>query len=117
MFVAGMNLGIRDDDPDYPALTLGNYMLGGGLNSRLFRCMWQKEGISYGVGSHLNASSLDKAGPSWCLPSMRPKTSAICKQHSEVEVEGALRGFTPEELATAKSGYLQAQQVSRAQDL
>ncbi len=35
-FIAGLNLNIRDDDPDYPALVLGNYMLGGGfLNSRL----------------------------------------------------------------------------------
>ena len=31
-----MNLPLRDDDADYPALMLGNYMLGGGfLNSRL----------------------------------------------------------------------------------
>ncbi|MES4791876.1 MAG: insulinase family protein, partial [Chloroflexota bacterium] len=36
LFIAGMNLNLRDDDPDYPALVLGNYMLGGGfLNSRL----------------------------------------------------------------------------------
>ena len=27
-FVAGMNLTLRDDDPDYPALMLGNYILG-----------------------------------------------------------------------------------------
>ena len=34
--VAGVNIPLRDDDPDYPALVLGNYMLGGGfLNSRL----------------------------------------------------------------------------------
>ena len=34
--LAGVNIPLRDDDPDYPALVLGNYMLGGGfLNSRL----------------------------------------------------------------------------------
>ena len=34
IFLAGMALNLRDDDPDYPALVLGNYMLGGGfLNS------------------------------------------------------------------------------------
>ena len=32
----GLNVKLRDDNPDYPALVLGNYMLGGGfLNSRL----------------------------------------------------------------------------------
>src|SRR5262249_44142159 len=36
MFIAGQKLNLRDDDPDYPGLVLGNYMLGGGfLNSRL----------------------------------------------------------------------------------
>src|ERR1700674_5327859 len=34
-FLAGMPLKMRDDHPDYPALVLGNYMLGGGfLTSR-----------------------------------------------------------------------------------
>ena len=35
-FVGAFNFEFRDDNPDYPALVLGNYMLGGGfLNSRL----------------------------------------------------------------------------------
>ena len=43
---------IRDDHADYPALLLGNYMLGGGfLNSRLASRIRQKDGLSYGVGS------------------------------------------------------------------
>ena len=51
-FIAGQNLKLRDDDPDYPALVLGNYMLGGGfLNSRLAVRIRQKDGLSYGVGS------------------------------------------------------------------
>ena len=54
-FVAGFNLKIRDDDPDYPALVIGNYMLGGGFfNSRLATRLRQKDGLSYGVGSGLN---------------------------------------------------------------
>ena len=52
-----MNLALRDDDPDYPALTLGNYMLGGGfLNSRLLARIRGKDGLSYGVGSQLPAT-------------------------------------------------------------
>ncbi|MBL8190452.1 MAG: insulinase family protein, partial [Acidobacteria bacterium] len=62
-FIAGQTLNLRDDDPDFPALVLGNYMLGGGfLNSRLAVRIRQKEGLSYGVGSQLQASSLDKNG-------------------------------------------------------
>jgi zinc protease len=30
-FIARLNLKVRDDNPDYAALALGNYMLGGGF--------------------------------------------------------------------------------------
>lgn len=62
-FIAGSNLEIRDDDPAYPGLVMGNYMLGGGfLNSRLAVRIRQKDGLSYGVKSNLRASALDKTG-------------------------------------------------------
>jgi zinc protease len=117
VFVAGMNLNIRDDDPDYPALALGNYMLGSGLNSRLFKRIRQKEGLSYGVGSQLNANPLDKSGTFMGFAIYAPQNVKKLEAIFNEELEGALKGgFTPEEVATAKSGYFQAQQVSRAQD-
>src|SRR5207247_7582888 len=62
-FVSGLRLNLRDDDPDYPALVLGNYMLGGGfLNSRLAARIRQKDGISYGVWSSLSADAFDRVG-------------------------------------------------------
>ena len=63
LLLAGMNLALRDDDPDYPALVMGNFMFGGGfLNSRLAVRIRQKEGLSYGVGSQVQASPLDQSG-------------------------------------------------------
>jgi len=42
---------------------MANYMFGGGfLNSRLAVRIRQKDGLSYGVASALNAGSLDKVG-------------------------------------------------------
>jgi zinc protease len=36
LYLLGMNLNLRDDDPDYPALLMANYMLGRGtIKSRL----------------------------------------------------------------------------------
>ena len=53
-----------DDDPDYPALLLANYMFGGGfLNSRLAVRIRQKEGLSYGVGSGLDGATPGRGGP------------------------------------------------------
>src|SRR5205085_11205016 len=44
---AAVGLKLRDDDPDYPALVLGNFLLGGSIDSRLNRRIREKEGLSY----------------------------------------------------------------------
>ncbi len=43
MLLAGINLELRDDDPDYPALVMGNYMLGDGFPQLPSRCPHQAE--------------------------------------------------------------------------
>src|SRR6266704_2296054 len=55
-FLAGMRINIRDEDPDYPALLLSNYIIGTGINSRLFQRIRGKEGLSYGVGSSFSVT-------------------------------------------------------------
>src|SRR5262245_64960691 len=109
---------MRDDDPDYPALVLGNYMLGGGfLNSRLAVRIRQKDGLSYGVGSSFSAGALDKKGAfttnAICAPQNADKLEAAFKE----ELARALKdGFTADEIGKAKSGWLKSRQLSRAQD-
>ena len=117
-FVAGMRLNLRDDDPDYPALLLGNYMFGQGtLNSRLSARLRQKEGLTYGTGSSLTASSRDKNGQFVAQAIYAPQNASKLVAAFNEEIARALKdGFTAEEVATAKSGYLQGQQVTRAQD-
>jgi zinc protease len=118
VFFAGLRLNVRDYDPDYPALVLGNYMLGGGfLNSRLAARIRQKEGLSYGIGSGLTASPLDKNGQFFVQAIYAPQNLAKLEAAIKEEIARALKdGFTAEEVAAAKSGYLQSQQVNRAQD-
>jgi zinc protease len=118
VFFAAQRLNVRDDDPDYPALLLGNYMLGGGfLNSRLATRIRQKEGLSYGVGSGFNAGSLDKNGQFTAQAIYAPQNAAKLEAAIKEEITRALKdGFTAEEVAAAKSGYLQSQQLNRAQD-
>jgi zinc protease len=118
-FLAGMNLNLRDDDPDYPALVLGNYMLGGGfLNSRLATRIRHKEGISYSVGSGLSANALDKVGTFTASAIYAPQNADKLEAAFKEEIGRALKeGFTDEEVAAAKSGYLQSRQVNRAQDV
>jgi zinc protease len=118
MFLAGMNLNIRDDDPDYPALILGNYMLGGGfLNSRLATRIRQKEGLSYGVGSQLYADPQDKSGGFMVYAIYAPENRDKLEAAYKDEIEKMLKeGFTEQEIKDAKSGYLQSRKVQRSQD-
>ena len=118
MFVAGMTMPLQDTDPDYPALVLGNYMLGGGfLNSRLATRIRQKEGLSYGVGSQFSASSLDKNGTFMSYAIYAPQNAEKLEAAYKEEIDKALKeGFTADEIKAAKSGYLQSRQVGRAQD-
>jgi zinc protease len=118
VFLAGMKLNLRDDDPDYPALVLGNYMLGGGfLNSRLATRIRQKDGLSYQVGSQLFAGSLDRDGQFMAFAIYAPQNAAKIETAFKEELQRVLeQGFTAEEVASIKTGYLQSLQVSRAQD-
>jgi zinc protease len=118
VFLAGVNLNVRDDDPDYPALSIANFMFGGGfLNSRLAMRLRQKDGLSYGAGSQLQASSLDKSGAFIANAIYAPQNAAKLEAAFKEELTRVLRdGFTAEELDTARSGWLQGRTVARSQD-
>ena len=109
---------IRDDNPDYPALVMGNYILGGGfLNSRLAVRIRQKEGLSYGVGSQFQASSIDQNGTFFAFAIYAPQNATKLEAAFKEEIARMLKdGFTAEELKDAKSGWMQSRQLSRAQD-
>lgn len=117
-FVGAYNFEFRDDHPDYPAMVLGNYMLGGGfLNSRLATRIRQKEGLSYGVGSQFNAGALDPVGSFFAYAIYAPENAAKLEAAFAEEITKVVtEGFTAEEVAAAKSGWSQSRTVSRAQD-
>ncbi len=116
-FVAGQNLKIRDDSPDYPALVLGNYMLGAADTARLYARIREKEGLSYGVGSRLSASPLDESGEVTAFAIYAPQNAARVEAAFREEMAKVLeKGFDADEIARAKSGWRQSRQMARAQD-
>jgi zinc protease len=118
LFLAGINLPMKDTDPDYAAMVMGNYILGGGfLNSRLAVRIRQKEGISYGVGSNFSASPMDESGNFTTYAIYAPENAAKLEQAFLEEINRVRNeGFTDEELKAAKDGWLQSRNVSRAKD-
>lgn len=114
---AGLNIALRDDHPDFPALVLGSYLLGGSSAARLPLRVREKEGLSYSTYSFFSASSLD--------PSASFGVEAIFAPQNKARVEAAIReelkraldaGFTESEFENAKRGVLESRRLARAQD-
>ncbi|MBK9237949.1 MAG: insulinase family protein [Rhodoferax sp.] len=108
---------VSDNDPDYPLLTLANFMLGQGGSSRLWVRIREKGGLSYDVRSGVNWNNYE-ANSGWSAtaifaPQNRPKVEAAFKE----EVARVLKdGFEQKELNDAKQSLLNFRRLSRAQD-
>ena len=111
-------LPLRDDHPDYPALVIGNFILGGGsLSSRLADRVRQKDGLSYGIGSGLQTMSLDHRTAFYIYASCKPENMPKLRTAVRQEIDRLLKdGVTEQELEIAKRGYIQRQQVTRTND-
>ncbi len=118
VYFSGLVFPMQDDDPEYPALVIGNYILGGGsLSSRLGTRIRQQEGLSYGVGSGLSASALDRRATFMTNAICNPQNIEKLSTAMIEEIDRFVRdGVTDAELEQAKAGYLQSQQVSRTSD-
>lgn len=118
VFFARLNIKMRDDNTDYAAFTLGNFMLGGGfLNSRLAVRIRQKEGLSYGVGSGFSASPLDESGTFFANAIYAPQNGEKLQAAFKEEIQKVVTdGFTAEEFEAAKKGWLLNRQRTRGQD-
>ena len=122
IFLARFNMPLNDDAPDYPALVAANYVFGGGgLKSRLFDRVRQKDGLSYGIGSGLSADSSrdgkDDAGSfsiqGIAAPQNMPKLETAVRE----ELARLVRdGITAAELSDAVNGMLTQRQQARASD-
>lgn len=118
VFNAGYGFAMRSDNPDYPAITLGGVILGGGfLNSRLATRIRQKEGISYTVRGGFLASDLDENASFNAFAIYNPENAARLETAFKEEIDKAsAEGFTQEELEAAKSGWLKSRKVNRTSD-
>jgi zinc protease len=118
VFAAGIRLNLSNTDADYPAMLLANYMLGGGfISSRLATRIRQKDGLSYGISSNLGAASKVKDGSFMVNAIAAPQNVAKVEVAVKEELEKAIKeGFTAEEIASAKTGWLQSRNVARSND-
>ena len=116
-YIAGSMLKLQDTDPDFTALSLANFMLGGSENSRLWMRIREKDGLSYNVRTRLNVSSFEP-NSTWSVyaiyaPENRQRIEAGIRE----EFERALKdGFTETEVKEAIAALLNYRKLSRTQD-
>ncbi len=107
VYRAGHTLALRYTDPDFPALELGNNILGESGTSRLWTRLREKDGLCYNVGSSYSVGGLDPEGGftfrAICNPANMPKVREAMAE----EIEKILKdGVTQEELDSAKKAIL-----------
>ncbi|HYX63886.1 MAG TPA: pitrilysin family protein [Burkholderiales bacterium] len=113
----GLNVKMRDDDPDFPALLLANYLLGGSSTARLPARIREKEGLSYSTYSGFSASQFDPSASFRVAAIFAPQNRARVEQAMREEIERAVRdGFGADEVEAGKKALLEARRLQRSQD-
>jgi zinc protease len=117
IYFAALKVEARDDMDDYPAIVMGNYLLGDGFTSRLMERLRQNEGWSYGAGSTFRADSLDKVGTfqayAICNPDVIDKVDAAVLEEISKLVK---QGVSADELEKGKTAYLLKMKAARGND-
>ena len=114
---AGLNLKLRDDHPDFPALVLANYLLGGSSTARMPGRVREKEGLSYSTFTSFNASAFDETGTFRIGAIFAPQNRLRVERAIREELERAVReGFGDAEIKTGKQALLEARRMARTQD-
>ena len=116
-YSAAQSLAMKDSDPDFPAMTVMDQILGGSSAARLFMRVRENEGLSYGVYSGFTAGMLDPKAEfrvrGICNPNNMEKVKALIGEEVRKLVAG---GVTAEEVAEAKKSILEGRRMSRSQD-
>ena len=117
LYLAALPLKVQDNAPDFAALTVINDILGGSTQSRLLARLRQKDGLSYGAGSQLKASSFEPNASLTLYSIYAPQNLEKVKAGVAQELALLVRdGVTEAELADSKKSLMQQRQTGRAQD-
>jgi zinc protease len=108
---------MTDEDADYPAMIMMNYMMGATLSARLPNRIRNKEGLSYGVFSQFSAPTKDDGGSFFAYAISNPENAPKVEVSMKDEIAQTLKsGFTAGELDAAKKAWLQERVLGRSQD-
>ena len=113
----GLLLPVGSTHPDYPALVVANFILGGNVDSRLFNGIRERDGLSYSVSSRLRPRVGEDASLFLIEATYDVANAERVRTRLREEI-GRVRehGFTAEEVAVARQGYLARLLMRRGDD-
>jgi zinc protease len=116
--VLGTMVEMSDEDANYPAMLMANYLLGGTFTSRLVERIRSREGLSYGVLSQFSAPTKDNGAQFFAYAISNPRNAPKVEASFMDELTRTLKdGFTAEELVAGKKSWLEERAVARSNDL
>jgi zinc protease len=119
MAIVGMAtlVDLRDDDPDYPALEIANYVLGGSPSGRLSQRLRHRDGLTYHTASVAEVDETDRSSAFFAYAFCSPDNVGVVHQAMREEVQGWIEtGITNAELEEAKTSYLRERAIELADD-
>lgn len=116
-YLSILPLEMQDTNPDFTALYLANYLLGGSETSRLWTRIRVQDGLSYDVRSALDLSSFEPSGD-WTLYAIHaPENSHRLLTAVREELQRLLKdGFTEEEVREGVHSLLNYRKLARSRD-
>ncbi|HML18304.1 MAG TPA: pitrilysin family protein [Bryobacteraceae bacterium] len=116
-FAAGTTIAMDEADPDYPAIVLANSILGGDIQSRLWKRIRETDGLSYTVQTVFYAGAAEKFAQFLAIAVSNPQNTLKVENAFKEEIAKAVNsGFTAGEVAEVKKAYLQQELLSRSED-
>ncbi len=118
IFIAARTCEAGDQDPDYEAMLIGDYIMGGGpLSSRIADRVRKQDGLSYTAMSRFRGSSENPVGTFFIFCISKPtNTQKVIAAVTEEVDRMRDSGVTADELIKAKESYLKNRQGGRASD-
>ena len=118
IFITARTCDVGDQHPDYEAMLIGDYIMGGGpLSSRIADRVRKQDGLSYTAVTRFAGNSENQIGTFYIFCISKPtNTQKVIAAVTEEVDRMRDSGVTAEELSKAKESYLQNRQGGRAKD-
>lgn len=107
----------QDNDADFPALYLANYLLGGSETARLWNRVRVQDGLSYNVRSGLDISAYEPSGLWTVYAILAPENAQRLTSAVHEELQRIIEdGFTETEITEGVAALLNYRKLARTRD-